>query len=195
MLVYNHEPAEERSEFAPAELLTTTARDDLLARVERRMLDRDDEDLAIEQLPAAGRTDDPEVAGSHVHAAEPPQQRRAALPQPTPPATATSARLRELRKRVEQLQAQLQALPTQQLQRIEDLDARALTVGTQRDRLAERLAELPQPRRRFGREQDLHAVERAHLTSALSTGERELEALLAQRTRLARELGEPAERA
>ncbi len=193
LLIHDHQLAEERSEFAPSDQTPTATRDDLLARVQRHMLQRDDEDLAIEQLPAAGRADDPEVAGSRVLATEPPQERAAILAEPAPPATATPARLPELRERIEQLQAQLQALPTRQLQRIEDLDGRALTLRTQRERLAEQLAELSEPRRRFGREQDLHAVERTHLTSALRTGERELDDLLTQRAHLERELGDPAE--
>ena len=48
-----------------------SARGDLLARVQRHMLERDDEDLAIEQLPGAGRADDPELAGSRELAGEP----------------------------------------------------------------------------------------------------------------------------
>ena len=89
------------------------------------MLERDDEDLAIEQLPGAGRADDPALAGSRELAAELPQERAAARAEPAPPAAATPAQLRELRERVEQLQAQLRALPLGELQRIEDLDGRA----------------------------------------------------------------------
>jgi chromosome segregation ATPase len=105
---------------------------------------------------------------------------------------ATRAQLRELGERVE-LQAQLKALPTHQLQRIENLDARTLTLSSQREQLAEQLAELPQPRRRFGREKDLHAAERSYLSSVLRAGERDLDAVLAQRNRLERELGDVPE--
>jgi hypothetical protein len=52
---------------------------------------------------------------------------------------------------------------------------------------------LPEPRRRLGREHDSHEVERAHLTSALQAGERELDGVLKARERLARELGDPTE--
>ncbi len=193
LLVYDDDLVRERSEFAPTDQAPTATRDELLARVGRRMLERDDEDLAIEQLPGVGRADDPDLAGARALAAEPPQEHAAARAEPTPLAAATPARLRELRERVEQLQAQLAALPTRQLQRIEDLDARALTLTTQREQLTERLAGLPEPRRRLGREQDPHAVERAHLTSALQAGERGLDAVLAQRGRLERELGDPVE--
>ncbi len=193
LLVYDDDLERERSEFAPNDQTPTATRHELLDRVARRMLERDDEDLAIEQLPGAGRADDPDVAGTRAHAGDPPQEHVAARAEPTPPAAATPARLRELRERVEHLQAQIAALPTRQLQRIEDLDARALTLTTQREQLTRRLAGLPDPQRRLGREHDSHAVERAHLTGALQANERELDATLAQREVLERELGDPVE--
>jgi len=143
LLIYAHDLAEKRSEFAPAEELPAADQSDLLARVERRMVERDDEDLAIEQLPGAGRSDDPEVVGARALAAELPQERAAALAEPTPPAAATAARLRGLGERVEQLQTQLEALPTRQLKHIEHYEARALTLLTQREGLAKELSELP----------------------------------------------------
>ncbi len=193
LLVYDDDLERERSEFAPTDQTPTSTRGELLERVGRRMLERDDEDLAIEQLPGAGRTDDPDLAGARAHATDPPQEHAAARAETKPPATATPPRLRELRERVEQLQAQLAALPTRQLQRIEDLDARALTLTTQREQLTERRAGLPDPQRRLGREHDPHAVERAHLAGALQANERELDATLTQRSSLERELGDPAE--
>ncbi len=110
LLVYDDDLERERSEFAPTDQTPSATRDDLLERVARRMLERDDEDLAIEQLPGAGRTDDPELAGTRAYAAEPPQEQAATRAEPTPPTTATLARLRELRERVEQLKIQLAAL-------------------------------------------------------------------------------------
>ncbi len=193
LLVYDDGLERERSEFAPTDQTPTATRNELLDRVARRMLERDDEDLAIEQLPGAGRTDDPDLARARGHATDPPQEHAAARAEPTPPATVTPARLRELRERVDQLQAQLAALPTRELQRIEGLDARALTLTTQREQLTDRLAGLPQPRRRLGREDDSHAVERAHLTTALQANERALDTVLAQRGGLERELGDPVE--
>jgi chaperonin cofactor prefoldin len=193
LLVYDYNYANERSEFAPADQAPTAARGELLTRVQRRMLERDDEDLAIEQLPGPGRANDPELNNARTLTAEPPQERAAMRAEPTPPATATPARLRELRERVQQLQAQLATLPTRQLQRIEDLDARAVTLTTQREHLTQRLTGLPEPRQRLGREQDPHAIERTHLTSALQASERELNAVLTQRRRLERELGDPVE--
>ena len=192
LLVYDDDLERERSEFAPTDQTPTATRDELLDRVARRMLERDDEDLAIEQLPGAGRTDDPDLASARTHATEPPQEQAAARAEPTPPATPTTARLRELRERVDQLQARLAALPIRELQRIEDLDARAVTLTTQHEQLTERLTGLPEPRRRLGREHDSHAIERAHLTTALQANERELDAVLAQRGSLERELGDPS---
>jgi len=193
LLIYDHQPAAERSQYAPEQPTTTAAHSDLLARVQRRMIERDDEDLAIEQLPQPSRADDAELAGSRALATEPPQELAAALAEPTPPATATPARLRQLRERIEQLRTQLQALPTRELQRIEEADERALTLSTQREQLAEQLALLPEPGRRFGREHDPHAIERTQLTSALEAHDRELHAALTERTHLERELGDPDE--
>ncbi|MGA2164635.1 MAG: MobF family relaxase [Solirubrobacteraceae bacterium] len=193
LLVYDDDLERERSEFAPTDQTPEATRDGLLDRVGRRMLERDDEELAIEQLPSAGRAGDPDVASTRAHAAEPPQEHAAARAEPTPPAAATLTRLRELRERVEQLHVQLAALPTRELQRIEDLDARALTLTTQREQITQRFTDLPEPHRRLGRAQDPHALERAHLTSALRANKRELDAVLTQRSSLERELGDPAE--
>ncbi|MGA2163183.1 MAG: hypothetical protein ABSH36_01795, partial [Solirubrobacteraceae bacterium] len=71
--------------------------------------------------------------------------------------------------------------------------ARAHTLTTQYEQLTQRLADLPEPRQRLGREHDSYAVERAHLASALQANKRELDAVLAQRGSLERELGDPVE--
>ncbi len=193
LLVYDDDLERERSEFAPKDQTPTATRHELLDRVARRMQERDDEDLAIEQLPGAGRTDDPDLASARAHATEPPQEHAVARAEPTPPAKATLTRLRELRERVDQLHGQLDALPTRELRRIEDLDARALILTTQHEQLTQRLAGLPEPRRRLGRERDSHTIERANLTTALQANERELDTVLAQRASLERELCDPTE--
>jgi hypothetical protein len=159
----------------------------------QRVAERDDEDLAIEQLPGAGRADDPALAGSWALAAELPQERAAARAEPAPPASVSPARLRELRQRIEQLQAQLQGLPLRELQRIEDLDERVRRQSIKREQLAGQLAQLPLRTRRFGREKHPHPIERAHLVSALRAHDRALDDLLAERSNLAGELGDPAE--
>ncbi len=162
LFIHEDEHEHKRSEFAPTDNTAQADRNDLLARVARRMLERDDEDLAIEQLPGAGRTDDPAIATAATGGPQPDQEQAAAL-------------------------------PDRPLQRIDDLDARAHTLSTQREQLTERLDELPAPTRRLGREHDPHAPERAHLTSALRAGERELDSVLRERGRLTHELGDPAE--
>jgi chromosome segregation ATPase len=157
------------------------------------MLKRDDEDLAIEQLPAVGRADEPELARSPIPETEPPQERAAALAEPTTPVAATRAQLRELRERIEHLEAQLRALPTRQVARIEHLEERALRLSTQREALAGQLARLPEPRRRFGRERDDHPIERAQVSSALGAHDRELQRVMTRWTGLVQKLSDPAE--
>jgi hypothetical protein len=156
------------------------------------MLERDDEDLAVEQLPGAGRADDADADRSASTPREPRQEQAAARAQPIP-MIASAALLRELGDRIQQLRTQVGALPTRQLQRIEDLDARAITLTSQREQITRRTDDLPQPRRRLGREQDPHSVERANLTGALQAADRELDAVISQRERLARDLGDPSE--
>jgi hypothetical protein len=194
LFIYDQQHAEERSEFAPDRQQAPVAvQSDLLARVQRRMLERDDEELAIEQLPAAGRADDYELRCSRAHASEPLQERAAALAEPAAPSAATPARLRELRERTEDLKTQLKAVPTRAIERIEHVEERALTLSTRREELAEQLGQLPERRRRFGREHDPHAIERAQLTSALEAYDRELQTVVMRRSDLERELGDLAE--
>ncbi len=193
LLIYDHDVAEGRGEFAPAEQTHTVAGSDLLARVQRHMLERDDEDLAIEQLSGAGRADDPELAGSREIAAELPQERGAALAESAKPAVVTRAQLRELGERVEQLQAQLRALPLRKLEHIEHYDERTLTLLAQRERHAKRLAALPEPHRRFGRVRDSHADERDRLTSTVESFDDGLHHVRTLRSEVARELGDVPE--
>jgi len=193
LFIHEGEHEHERSEFAPTDNTAEADRNELLARVARRMLERDDEDLATEQLPSAGRTDDPAIAIAATGGEQPDHEQATALAEPTPSPPATIARLRELQELGERLRAQLAALPGRQLQRIDDLDARGLTLSTQREQLTERLNELPAPTRRLGRVHDPHAPERAHLIGALRAGERELDSVLRERGRLTHELGDPAE--
>jgi hypothetical protein len=207
LLVCGEDLAAQRSDFAPTERTeTVAARGELLARVQQRMLQRDDEDLAVEQLPgprpgaAAGRPDDPQLARAQTLAHLPPQEHAAARAEPNTPAPpAGPARLQEAGERIEQLRAQLAALPTRELQRIEDLDARASTLATQREQLTARLATLPAlpaptRQRGRGREHDPHAVARAHLQTALTATERELTRTLTDRARHEHNLGaNPAE--
>ena len=90
------------------------------------------------------------------------------------------------------LRAQLQALPTQELARIEALDERALLLTTQRDQAREQLERTPPaPRRRLGRGEDPHLLARTRLASTLNLTEQELERVLSERATAVRELGQP----
>ena len=84
-------------------------------------------------------------------------------------------------------------MPLGKLQRIEELDRLAITLISRREGNAQRLAELPEPRRRFGREKDPHAAERIHLNNALQRSEEALGNVLERRSDLARELGDVPE--
>ncbi|MDX6506172.1 MAG: hypothetical protein QOG06_816, partial [Gaiellaceae bacterium] len=65
LLVRDAPPAVgEREDVAPYGPAGPLEPDAVLARVARRMLERDDEDLAFDQLPVSGRADDPQL-GEH----------------------------------------------------------------------------------------------------------------------------------
>jgi hypothetical protein len=95
LLIYEDRYAEERSEFARTDQTPPTDRGELLARVSRRMLERDDEGLAIEQLPGAGRADHADADRAARSPREPRPEQAAARAQPIQ-ATAGAQRLREL---------------------------------------------------------------------------------------------------
>jgi conjugative relaxase-like TrwC/TraI family protein len=179
-----------RDEFAPAARTAPSEPPDLFARVARRMLERDDEDLALDQLSAAaGRADDPQLAHTNTTAPAPERAADRAEPhadEPTPPLIRIVAQLEELR-------AQLLALPTRELDRLHELDARAHTLTEQHERLRAELDLLPGPRRlRLGRHGDPHLVDRTRLTSSIEGVRTQLDRTLAERTALARRLGDPS---
>jgi hypothetical protein len=153
------------------------------------MLVRDDEDLAIDQLTVAGRFDDPQLTHPAV---EPLQDHQANRAEPLIVAP-VSGTLGELSHQLERLRAQLAALPTVELGKLDALDARTRELIERRDALRRDLDRLPGPReRRFGRNEDPHLVDRTRLSSALAGAEDQLERTLTQRAALARELGDPA---
>jgi hypothetical protein len=66
--------------------------------------------------------------------------------------------------------------------------------GTQLERFSARLSGLPEPTRgRFGREEDPHAYERAHLTIGQNSWEHDLQEVLKLKADLETELGNPQE--
>jgi len=180
----------DRDEVAPREARPTTGRSDVLARVARRMLVRDDADLAVDQIPAAGREDDPALA-SHRAARGTPAQEVAAERAPANEQVPSLSRLIELREQISRHRVVLGALPTRPLARFDALDAIERQLTIEHEQHAERLAALDPPTRRLGRVRDPHADERSFLVTALELDERALSDVRAETTRLRRELGDP----
>jgi conjugative relaxase-like TrwC/TraI family protein len=183
------EPAkhDERQEIAPPARRPPVAREELLARVARRMLERDDEDLAIDQLAPASPAANIERAAS---SCEPLQEQAAERAEPeVAPSRAAFARLGE---QLERLRSQLQALPICEMSEIERLDARARDLTDRRERLQHELEQLPKSARRLlGRSHDEQLPQRTRLSSALAGAEEELRRALSARARLVRQLGDP----
>jgi conjugative relaxase-like TrwC/TraI family protein len=180
----------ERLEHAPDDAQPDRSRSAVIARAARRMLVRDDEDLAIDQLPAAGHEDD-RVLAAHRAAVSPVSQEDAAgRAEPTEPAPSLR-RLTELREQISRLQASLGALPTKPLQRFDELDARARDLAARRSDHQEQLTRLVPPARRFGRVRDPDAEARQFLHNAIEMNDSALADLAADRARLQRELGDP----
>ena len=153
------------------------------------MLVRDDEDLAINQLAAAGAHDDPQLTRPAI---EPLQEQEADRVEPPSDLPVRSV-LGGLRDQLERLRAQLAALPTAEIERLDALDTRALALRERRDLLRGELDRLAATRqRRLARDKDPHFVERTRLSSALAGAEDQLEHTLTQRATLARDLGDPA---
>ena len=155
-------------------------------RVAARMLVRDDEDLAVDQLPdrtGAGRAADPDLHST----AGPAQERGAEAPTA---GIAGRGELRMLARELERLRAQRASLPIASLEHLERIDVELGRAAQQREDLAGRLAGLPAPGRSIlGRAKDERAGERARLTAAVSAADQQLDALERQRASARRELG------
>jgi hypothetical protein len=180
-------PIRERDDIAPRMRGTQAEASEVLGQVARRMLERDDEDLAIDQLATPGRADDPQLTQP---ATEPLQQD---APGSTEVSRSANSRpsLSQLREQIERLRSQLQALPTVELREFDQLDATARELAERRNVLRDSLDRLPPPReRRFGRTEDPHLVDRTRLASALAGAEDRLERVLTQRATLGRQLGD-----
>ncbi len=153
------------------------------------MPERDDEDLAIDQLPAAGQRDDPQLR--RAQATSPLQEHAAARAEPATHAEPGPARMRELRNTLQHLRAQLAAPPTRELDQLDNLDRQATELTERRDVLRGALDRIPDPpRRRFGRNTDQHIVKRTQLSSAHCGIEAQLDRALADRAALARVVGD-----
>jgi conjugative relaxase-like TrwC/TraI family protein len=189
LLIHDHQPAYDRAELAPDRTRATER--ELLARVAARMLERDDEDLAIEQLAPAGRADDRQLTLTHAHPDAPIQEQPAARAEPPFPDLSRS-RLRELTARVDQLSAQRGALPIEQLHELTDAPARTLALTARRDELRAQLDRLPAPSRGLlGRKRDPHLIDRTRLTSAITGSERTIASARQRELDLHARLGNP----
>jgi conjugative relaxase-like TrwC/TraI family protein len=180
----------ERAEHAPNDAQPDQSRSAVLARAARRMLVRDDEDLAIEQLPAAGHEDDRVLEAHRAAVSSVAQEDPAGRAEPIETLPSLK-RLTELREHIDRLQLTLGALPTKPLNRIDELDARAREVAARRSDQQEQLASLEPPARRFGRVRDPDAEARQFLHTAIEMDHRALADLAADRARLQHELGDP----
>jgi conjugative relaxase-like TrwC/TraI family protein len=191
LLIHDDQPESERAEHAPERAHQPAGREELLARAGRRMLERDDQDLAIEQLAPAGRADDRQLTLALDHAGEQPQEQAALRAQPeTPPVGAS--RLRELAERLEQLTAQRTALPSSQLHELDTAHARGLELAQSRGELSASLEGLPAPKRSLlGRERDEHILDRTRLSSALNATDDALVRGRETEARLREQLGNP----
>jgi conjugative relaxase-like TrwC/TraI family protein len=165
----------ERAELAPHDAQPQPERDQVLWRTAQRMTVRDDEDLAMTQLPAQpapGRPDDNEL-----HHTDP-------TPTAETPGGGRGA-LRALRGELAAVSAQRAQLPLPDLYELDAIEQDITRLQGQREHVAARLAAVPEPQRRLlGRTKDPHAAERAHLTTALHGADRQLTALAGQRDRL-----------
>lgn len=165
----------ERDEIAPAEAGDTVTADQVLARACARMSVRDDEDLALDQLPdllpVSGHVDDPELV--------------AARQDPTP-----VRELAGLRAELDQLTAQRAGLPLEQLQHVEHARTEVARAVAQLTRLSDRLAQLPATERtRLGRTRNDHAAERARLAESVQAAAQLVDATREQQARTERAAG------
>jgi conjugative relaxase-like TrwC/TraI family protein len=180
--------AAERAELAPHDSHRRPQREEVLARAAERMTIRDDEDLAITQLPLGpvpGRRPDDHELG---HAPASPE-RTATDTEPQLRVPAQRAALRELRAELRaelrDLAAERAALPLRALRELDAVEQETEQLQGQRDNVAARLASLPRPQRTvLGRTKDPHAAQRAHLSAAIDGADRQLTALASQRDRL-----------
>lgn len=174
----------ERAELAPHDARPRPQRAEVLARAVERMKVRDDEDLAVTQLPAGwapGRADDPDLHRS----ADSGPERAAIHTEPRNAPAPSRAQLHALRADIEQLRAEYARLPLRELRELEQIEAEIGHVAGQRTDIAARLAALPEPQRTLlGRVKDPHAAERARLIAGLDSADRHVDVLAIQRERL-----------
>jgi hypothetical protein len=191
LLIHDDQPTRERADHAPERAQEPASRDELLARAGRRMLERDDQDLAVEQLPPAGRADDRQLTLALDHTGEPVQERAALRAEPAVPGFSAS-RVRELGECLEHLTVQRAALPSSHLSQLDATHARVLELTQSRGELSASLKGLPAPKRSLlGRERDEHIIDRARLSSALNATDDAIVRTRETEARLREQLGNP----
>jgi len=191
LLIHDDQRVHDRADVAPEQDRQVAGRDGLLARASRRMLERDDEDLAIEHLPPADRADDRQLTLAHEHAGGPAQEHAAARAEPAVP-DASVARLRALRERIDTFDRQRDALPRSELHEFHRGHARAIALTQQRAELTTAIERLSSPTRSLlGRVRDPDLVERVRLTSALGGIDQAIERTREAETALRERLGDP----
>lgn len=182
--------AAERVELGPDQHPVAADHSAVMAQLRARMAVRDDEDLAVSQLPARpapGRADDPRLAEAVPDAGP---ERGAQAAEATAPAPERQEQLRALQHELAAVRAQRDSLPVRELRALADVDVELERTQGQRNSLAQRLEALPQPRRRLGRLRDEHATERARLTAAVDAANEQLDAVVTHRDRLVGRLGD-----
>lgn len=191
LLIHDEHRARERADHAPERAHQSASHEELLSRTGRRMLERDDQDLAVEQLPPAGRADDRQLTHALDNAGEPVQEHAALRAEPNTPPMGTS-RLRELAERLKQLTAQRAALPSSQLNQLDTAHARLVELSERRDELSASLKRLPAPKRNvLGREGDEHLIDRTRLSTMLNGTDDAIVGARETEVRLRQELGDP----
>ncbi|MDP9435431.1 MAG: hypothetical protein M3P93_09670 [Actinomycetota bacterium] len=177
----------ERAELAPHDARERPTHAGVLARTAERMKVRDDEDLAVTQLPktnpAPGRADDAELHAAGTAGLE----RGAEHAEPANQGSPQRDQLRVIRAELADLAAQRAKLPLRALRALDAVDRELVRVRGQRDEAAVVLERLPTPQRGLlgRRTKDVHAVERARLAAAVECADRHLTALGAEREELA----------
>jgi hypothetical protein len=178
-----HHELARRDEHAPGEREEKPTAEQLAASVARYMRTRDDEDLAVEQLPAPSRAGELEPARQ----AEPAHgEAGAERAEPEVPAPPTLGDFASLTERLRTLEAQLASLANPDVERLLAMERRERALIVHHDELAERLRLLPEPPR-LGR--DPQAVERHGLQRGITGAQQELAGLRALRGRLEQETG------
>ena len=191
LLIHDEQPARERADHAPERAHQPASREELRSRAARRMLERDDQELAIEQLPPAGLADDRQLTFALDHAGEPPHEHAALRAEPAVPGLSMS-RLRDSSERIDRLTAQRAALPSSQLSQLDAAQARVLELTERRGELSASLERLPAAKRSvLGRERDEYIIDRSRLSTALSGTDDAIVRALKAEVRLREQLGNP----